>query len=52
MPPVSMPLFSTHHCIHKATLLRTGPRDVTVLLLQPTVGWTKDDRQQYGLNFG
>jgi len=52
----SVLLFSTHHCIHKATLPLRDVRDVAVFLLQPTLKsptqWTSDDRQRFSRNFG
>jgi len=52
----SVLLFSTHHCIHKATLPRKDLRDVAVFLLQPTLKpatrWSDADRQRYSRNFG
>lgn len=49
-------LFSTHHCLHKATLPRTGYRDVAVFLVQPALArpgpWDKEARRTYSLNYG
>lgn len=49
-------LFSTHHCIHKATLPESGYRDVAVFLVQPSLKpnppWNKMLRKQYSRNFG
>ena len=49
-------LFSTHHCIHKATLPLTQHRDVAVFLLQPCFRahgrFSPADRRTYGTNFG
>lgn len=49
-------LFSTHHCIHKATLPLTEHRGVAVFLLQPCFRaqgrFSPADRRTYSTNFG
>jgi hypothetical protein len=55
-PAGTVLIFSTHHCIHKATLPTTGLRDVAVFLLQPslssTMPWNDAQRHSYSHNFG
>lgn len=49
-------LFSTHYCIHKATLPKTEYRDVAVFLVQPSFVQTQSlsdlDRERLSQNFG
>jgi hypothetical protein len=49
-------LFSTHHCLHKATLPRIGYRDVAVLLVQPSLvpppPWDEQARRTFSRNYG
>lgn len=52
----SVLFFSTHYCIHKATLPETGYRDVAVFLIQPSLisakPLTDSERDQLSKNFG
>lgn len=52
----SVLFFSTHYCIHKATLPETGYRDVAVFLIQPSLSaakpLTNNERDQLSKNFG
>lgn len=48
--------FSTHYCIHRATLPLTGYRDVAVFLVQPSLvpqrPFSLESRTAYSYNFG
>lgn len=48
--------FSTHYCIHRATLPVTGYRDVAVFLVQPSLvpqrPFSPESRTTYSYNFG
>lgn len=48
--------FSTHYCIHKATLPTYGHRDVAVFLVQPSFTaqgtFSSKDRERFSSNFG
>jgi hypothetical protein len=48
--------FSTHHCIHKATLPLRKHRDVAVFLVQPSFqsqkAFLSRDRERYSFNYG
>jgi len=49
-------LFSTHYCIHKATLPNNGYRDVAVFLIQPSIQknhiLNKQEKQELSMNYG
>ena len=49
-------LFSTHHCIHKATLPRVHHRDVVVFLVQPAFAqqqaFTAEERREFSCRYG
>jgi hypothetical protein len=55
-PAGTVLFFSTHHCIHCATLPLTGYRDVAVFLVQPSLApqpsFSPELRERYSRNYG